>query len=232
MNIDPAIPYSLKSDDGVAVVLLICFFLLTYILAGNKKYLLLQGKNFILHKDRTSLFASSSVLNAGFSVLLILQTCFLASIILLSYINYKCPDFVQEVHPHIILSTYILAAIIYILFKWVLYSFIGWIFFDKSTISAWLDAYSTLVYYLGFILFPYTLLLVYFDVDIKIMLTFALVVLIIAKILILYKWLKFFFNNIYGLSLLILYFCALEIMPCFLFYRAWLDINSLLLTKF
>ncbi len=40
-----------------------------------------------------------------------------------------------------------------------------------------------------------------------------------TKILMFYKWLKLFCNNLYGGFLLILYFCALEIMPCFMLYQ-------------
>ena len=40
-----------------------------------------------------------------------------------------------------------------------------------------------------------------------------------TKILMLYKWLKLFCNNLHGGFLLILYFCALEIMPCLMLYQ-------------
>lgn len=157
--------------------------------------------------------------------------CFLVALVLFAWFQYKCPILIQEISPWILFGIYTLAAVIYVFLKRVIYAFIGWIFFDKSTTSLWLNSYFTLVYYFGFALFPYVLLLVYFEFDKPVMLTLGLVILIITKILMLYKWLKFFFINIYGLSLLILYFCALEIVPCLLMYRALVDINSLLLIK-
>lgn len=225
------IPYTLKSDDGISVVILICFFIAAFVLANSRKYLIEQGKNFILHRERSSLFVSATSLNSNFSFLLILQMGFLTALVFFAWFHYKCPFFIQENSPWVLFGIYTLLAVIYVFLKRIIYTFFGWIFFDKSTTSLWLNSYFTLVYYFGFVLFPYVLLLVYFDFDKQIMLTLGLVILIITKILMLYKWLKFFFINIYGLSLLILYFCALEIVPCLLMYRVLMDINSLLLIK-
>jgi len=232
MIMDAAIPYSLKSDDLVSGIILVCFFLLAYIFSDSRKYLWQQAKNFILHKERTPLFGASTSISEYFSLLIILQTSLLISIVFWGYFSSKCPNFVQEIPSYLPIGIYAIVFLIYIFLKRTLYSFLGWVFFDKGGTSLWQQSYFTLVYSFGFVLFPYVLLLVYFDFDIKIMLAFGLVILIIAKILMLYKWLKFFFNNIYGLSLLILYFCALEIIPCFMYYKVLVNINSLLLIKF
>ncbi len=225
------IPYTLKSDDGISVIILISFFIITFVLASSRKYLLQQGKNFILHRERFSLFVSDTSLNSNFSFLLILHMCFLVALVFHAWFQYKCPILIQEISSWKLFGIYTILAMFYVFFKRVIYTFIGWIYSDKGTTSLWLNSYFTLVYYFGFTLFPYVLLLVYFDFDKQIVLTLGCVILIITKILMLYKWLKFFFINIYGLSLLILYFCALEIVPCLLLYQALVDINSLLLIK-
>ncbi|NDV57546.1 DUF4271 domain-containing protein [Bacteroides sp. 519] len=232
MNPDMPIPYSLKSDDLVSAIILVCFFLLSFIFAGNKKYLLQQARIFIQHKERANLFGASTSVNRYFSLVVILQTSLLIGIVFLSYFNFKCPDFAQGIPSYLPIGVYAGLFLVYVFLKRTIYAFLGWVFFGKNATTLWLEAYFTLVYYAGFILFPYVLLLVYFNFDIEIMLTFGFVILIIAKLLMLYKWIKFFFNNIYGLSLLILYFCALEIMPCFIYYRVLVNINSLLLIKF
>lgn len=231
MITDAPIPYSLKSDDLVSIIILACFFLLASIFSHSLKVLAQQAKNFILHKERANLFGASTSVSSYFSFVIILQTALLSAIIFLGYFNYKCPNLIQQNPSYLLLGIYAGVFLIYIFIKRNLYSFLGWIFFDKASTNLWLESWFTLVYYTGFMLFPYVLLLVYFNLDIKIMLTFGLVILIIAKILMLYKWLKFFFNNIYGLSLLILYFCALEIIPCFVYYRVLVNINCLLLIK-
>ena len=53
-----------------------------------------------------------------------------------------------------------------------------------------------------------------------------------TKILMFYKWIKLFFHQFSGLFLLILYFCALEIVPCLLLYQGMIQMNNILLIKF
>ena len=229
MNIP--IPYTPKADDGIAIILLCCFFLSAFVLAKTKKFLWQQGNNFILHKDRTSIFSSSTATDVHYLLLLVLQTCILAGICFFNYFDNDNPLLVQQIHPYLLLGIYTGVCLIYVILKWLIYSFLGWVFLDKGVTDMWLESYSTIIYYLGFALFSFVLFLVYFDLSTDIMVTIGLVLIIFAKLLIFYKWLKFFFNNIYGLLLLILYFCALEIIPCFIYYQVLIKINNLLLFK-
>ncbi len=75
--------------------------------------------------------------------------------------------------------------------------------------------------------------LVYFDLSLTNLLIIGTIILIFAKILMFYKWIKLFFFHQFGaLFLLILYFCALEILPCLLLYQGMIQINNILLIKF
>jgi len=53
-----------------------------------------------------------------------------------------------------------------------------------------------------------------------------------AKLLMLYKWLKLFSEKNHGSLLLFLYFCALEIMPCLIFYKGLVELNSCWIIKY
>ena len=112
------------------------------------------------------------------------------------------------------------------------YSFLGWIFFDASRTGLWMESYSTLLYYLGFTLFPFALFLVYFDLSLQATVIIGLFLVFFTKILMLYKWIKLFCGNLYGILLLILYFCALEIMPCLMLYQGVIQLNDYLIIKF
>lgn len=225
------IPYSPKADDGVAAILLFCFFISAYVLMRNKRFLFLQVKEFFLRRERVSIFSSSTSADMRSLLLLLLQTCVLAGVCFFNYFDTVQPSLVIENPPWILLAIYIIACIIYLLFKWIMYTFLGWVFFDKNVTGGWLESYSTLIYYLGFALFPFALLLIYFDLNIDLMIYIGFGLLIFNKILIFYKWIKLFLFNIYGLLLLILYFCALEIIPCLVFYQGLIQINNLLLLK-
>ena len=86
------IPYSPRMDDGITVVLLCCFFLSAYVLSRSRKFLLQLVKDFLLHRERTSIFATSTAADMRYLLLLILQTCILAGVCIFSYFNDIQPD--------------------------------------------------------------------------------------------------------------------------------------------
>ena len=225
------IPYSPRMDDGITILLLCCFFLSSYVLSRSRKFLLQLVKDFLLHRARTNIFATSTATDMRYLLLLILQTCVLAGVAIFNYFSDVQPELVQHVPPFLLLSIYIGVCLLYLFLKWLVYSFLGWIFFDESTTSLWLESYSTLLYYLGFALFPFVLFIVYFDLSLQLTIIIGLVLAFFAKILMFYKWLKLFCDNLYGGLLLILYFCALEIMPCFMLYQGMMQLNDFLIIK-
>lgn len=227
-----ALPYSPRTDDGLAVILLGCFFVSAYVLARSKKFLSQQVKDFLLHRERTSIFAATTAADMRYLLLLVIQTCVLGGICLFNYFNDVRPLLMERVSPHLLLGVYVAVCLLYLCLKWMLYSFLGWVFFDKNKTDVWLESYSTLLYYLGFSLFPFVLFLVYFDLNVGFLVSIGLGLVIFTKILMFYKWLKLFSSNIYGVLLLILYFCALEIVPCLILYRGIIWLNNVLIIKF
>ena len=77
------IPYSPRMDDGITVILLCCFFLSAYVLSRSRRFLLQLVKDFLLHRERTSIFATSTAGDMRYLLLLILQTCILAGVCIL-----------------------------------------------------------------------------------------------------------------------------------------------------
>lgn len=226
------IPYSPRMDDGISVLLLCCFFLSAYILSRSRKFLAQLIKDFLLNRERTSIFIASTGADMRYLLLLILQTCILSGVILFDYFIKTKPQLKEEIHPYILLGIYIGVCLLYLFLKWLSYTFLGWVFFNKNQTSIWLESYSTLLYYLGFTFFPFVLFLVYFDLKLQIAIIIGLFLIIFLKTLMFYKWLKLFCNNLYGSFLLILYFCALEIIPCLMIYRGLIQLNDYLITKF
>ena len=55
------LPYSPRTDDVIALVLLACFFFSSFALARSKKFLSQQAKDFMLHRERTSTLSFSKV---------------------------------------------------------------------------------------------------------------------------------------------------------------------------
>lgn len=226
------ISYSPRTDDAIALTLLACFFLSSIALARGKKFLSQQVKDFVLHRERTSIFDSSTAADVRYLLVLVLQTCVLSGITFLNYFHDTCPALMDHVSSLLLLGIYVGFCLAYFLLKWLLYMFLGWTFFDKNKTNIWLESYSALIYYVGFALFPFVLFLVYFDLSLTNLVIIGSIILIFTKILMFYKWIKLFFHHFSGLFLLILYFCALEIVPCLLLYQGMIQMNNILLIKF
>ena len=226
------ISYSPRTDDAIALTLLDCFFLSSIALARGKKFLSQQVKDFVLHRERTSIFDSSTAADVRYLLVLVLQTCVLSGITFLNYFHDTCPALMDHVSSLLLLGIYVGFCLAYFLLKWLLYMFLGWTFFDKNKTNIWLESYSALIYYVGFALFPFVLFLVYFDLSLTNLVIIGSIILIFTKILMFYKWIKLFFHQFSGLFLLILYFCALEIVPCLLLYQGMIQMNNILLIKF
>ncbi len=226
------IPYSLRADDAVTAVLLGCFLLSAYILSRSRKFLLQLVKDFMLNRDRTSIFSTSTATDMRYLLLLIGQSCVLAGVCLLHCFNDLHPELVQHLPSIALLGLYIGACLSYLILKWMVYSLVGWVFFGGARTELWIESYSTLLYYLGFALFPFSLAVVYFDTSLQTTVYFAILLAVCFKILVFYKWLRLFCSNLHGGFLLILYFCALEIMPCLLMYQGLMQLNDYLIIKF
>ena len=226
------ISYSPRTDDAISLTLLACFFLSSIALARGKRFLSQQVKDFVLHRERTSIFDSSTAADMRYLLVLVLQTCVLAGITFFNYFHDTCPALMNHVSPLLLLGIYVGFCLAYFLLKWLLYMFLGWTFFDENRTNIWLESYSTLIYYAGFALFPFVLFLVYFDLSLINLIVIGSIILIFAKILMFYKWIKLFFHQFSGLLLLIVYFCALEIVPCLLLYQGMIQMNNILLIKF
>lgn len=226
------ISYSPRTDDAIALTLLACFFLSSIALARGKKFLSQQVKDFVLHRERTSIFDSSTAADVRYLLVLVLQTCVLSGITFFNYFHDTSPALMDHVSSLLLLGIYVGFCLAYFLLKWLLYMFLGWTFFDKNKTNIWLESYSALIYYVGFALFPFVLFLVYFDLSLTNLVIIGSIILIFTKILMFYKWIKLFFHQFSGLFLLILYFCTLEIVPCLLLYQGMIQMNNILLIKF
>ena len=126
------IPYSPKLDDGITILLLCCFFISAYVLSRSRKFLVQLVKDFLLNRERTSIFAATTAADMRYMLLLILQTCVLGAVCTFNYFIDVRPELVERIPPYILLGVYLAMALLYLFWKWVTYSFLGWIFFTET----------------------------------------------------------------------------------------------------
>lgn len=226
-----SMPYRLRMDDGINGLLLFCFILTAYVFAYGRKAIVEQVKNLFSRKEQADFFGKATASDLRHRIMLRLQTCILMGIFIFGYFNDYNPSMFNQKSIYWVLGIYIGIGLAFYAIKWMLYSFLGWVFFNKNITSTWLESYSTIINLLGLCYFPLVLLMVYYDLSASTILIISLNLIIFAKILMFYKWLKLFFNNLHGLLFLIVYFCALEILPCFLLVQGLLQTNIILQLK-
>ena len=227
---DP-VPYSVASDNVITGLLLGTFILAMLALAKSREFIIRQAKNFfyVQRANTTEITETSGEL--WVQMFLVLQTCLLFSIVFFfSQRTGGTETFVVDQYQVIGIFTGVIAA--YFAVKMILYWGVGSVFFESKKIEQWSKSFLFLISAEGILLFPLVMLLSYFDLSMKSAAIYALVVIILVKILTFYKTFLIFFQKKGRFLQNILYLCALEIVPLFLLGGALTLINSFLKVNF
>ena len=111
-------PYTPRMDDVVTMVLLCCFLVSAYILSRSRKFLYQLVKDFLLNRERTSIFTTSTATDMRYLLLLIVQTCVLAALCLFDYFIETEPALVEHISPTALFGIYIGICLGYLFIKW------------------------------------------------------------------------------------------------------------------
>lgn len=207
------VPYTVRGDDMFTSLLLICFAVFVISISQARSIIARQFHHFFYlpHGNNDEIAETSGELR--FQFFLVLVGCLLLSITTHQYAT----DFVAETFslPNDFAFVMLFFSIFvgYFLVKWAIYSVVNTVFFGNGPNRHWLKTLLFLTAIEGVLLFPIVLLVVYFDMPLQNAVYYYVFVFIFTKILTFYKALSiFFWRN--GLFLqIILYFCALEIVP-------------------
>lgn len=225
------LPYQLSADNAVASCIFFCFFLLSYVLSNGKRYLAQQIKDIFYVRERNSLFAVETGSDFRYRLLLTGQACILLGVFFFDYSHDFYPELFSRYSSIMLLGCYVGIVVLWYFLRVMLYSFVNWIFFDTQKNSVWLESYSLLFSLFGILLFPLILLVVFFDLsNLNSFISFVIIA-VIGEIMVFYKCFNIFFNKMYGHFYFIVYFCALEMVPCFLLWQALITTNNLLIIK-
>ena len=236
INIDPAgmdadpLPYLLRHDDWVTGILLCCFLVVMTIFANSKKFIKQRLQDFFLNRmDKEKLFSIETGREMRHAIFLYLQSGLLVSLFFFDYTQTTRDLFMSPVYSHILLGIYVLISWIYLGLKQLFYAFVNWIFFDKERRSTWLKSYSFLVSAEGVLLFPLALITVFFNLPTYSVILCLCLLLGFIRLLLFYKTFCIFFPKFHGFLHLIVYFCALEMLPLCGLWQALTYTNDILL---
>lgn len=208
---DP-VPYTVAGDNFITSLLLLCFVLACIAFSKSKHFVFRQAKAFFrVQREGTTVITETSS-EVRFQFFFVLQTCLLVALGYFFYSKASISD-TFTIEQNWVICIYAGYVMSYCLIKALLYTIAGLVFFDKKKNEQWLKAYLFLLSCEGVLLFPVVMLLSYFDLSLQVAVIYTIIVLVLVKMLSFYKsYLIFFKRN--GLFLqIILYFCALEVVP-------------------
>lgn len=207
------IGYELRNDDVVTSVLLLSFVIMAWVIAASWRFLRISIKDFFYHRTRHNLFIdrADTVLRGRF--FLVLQTSFLQGLLFFGFVQSMLPELFEGISPYLLLSISTLIILGYYGAKIVLYRWVNKVFFASDSNQAWNNYYLVSILTTGALLLPLTLLVVFFDLSYREAIIAYILLLSIIKMLLLYKCYRTFFKGVVGYLHIILYFCALEVVP-------------------
>lgn len=208
---DP-VPYTVRTDNLLSALLLMGFVVLTVSVVRSQRFITRQLKDFF-HTSYNDTDISETSAEVRFQLFLVVLSCLLLAVTTYQLTTHYIAD------TFVIDSNLALVAIFFMVFvgyqmvKMIIYQLVNTIFFGIQMSRRWSKLYLFINALEGVMLFPATLVFIYFEIEPgKYIYLFSFFV-ILAKILTFYKCFDTFFRQSGGFLQSFLYFCTLEIIP-------------------
>lgn len=223
-------PYLLRRDDGVVGILLVCLLAVMVIFSNSRKFIKSRLQGFFLNRVGQKEFFSVEIgSEVRHAVFLYMLGGLLAGLLFFIYTQSARDMFMVQVSPHLLLGVYVAICWAYLGAKQLTYLFVNWVFFNKERRVAWTKSYSFLISSESVLLFPLALIAVFFNLPVHELMIYSCFLVGLVRIFLFYKTFCIFFSKIHGLLHLIVYFCALEMLPLCGLWQALIYTNDILL---
>lgn len=210
-------PYTIAGDNLMNGLLLACFICALLSFQRSRNFVIKQFKHFFYPSYSNREIITETWLELRFQLFFAAQTCLLLGII---YFFFTQPSahtgFV--IPPFLVILTLSATVFLYFLLKTGLYFLVNLTFFDGKKNEQWIKHFLFLFSFEGVVLYPIVLLQVYMQIGIVATCAYTILMVVLFKILTIYKYFNIFFpeNGLYVPK--ILYLCAVEIVPLSLIY--------------
>ena len=210
---DP-MPYSIQNDDVITGLLLGCFLLMLIAFSRLRHFIFQQAKSFfhIQRSENVSVTTETSG-EFRFQFFMVGLTCLLWALLAFFYTQKNVADTFILRSQYQLIAIFFGCFVVYFLLKGILYPMLNYLFFDRKKNEQWEKSILFLSAMEGVMLFPIVMLQSYFGISVQSAIIYAAIVLILVKLLTIYKCFVIFFRQNGAILQIILYFCALEIIP-------------------
>ena len=209
---DP-VPYTIKSDNMITGLLLGCFILALIAFSKSRWFIMRQAKTFFRVQRSGTTVMTETTNEFSYQFFLAAQTCLSLSLVAFFYAQEYNSDTFLVSSQYQLIAMFFGIFVGYFSLKSLLYSFVNWTFFDKRQNEQWMKAYLFITSVEGVVMFPFVLSQAYFGLSVKDTILYVASIVILSRLLSLYKCFLIFFRQKGVYVQIILYFCALEIVP-------------------
>lgn len=216
-------------DNGSMLLVLAVIFITTVSYRKGYKYVADFFHNISSVRERQNLFEDHTVKETQIMTALTANTCIFGAILL--YIAYGFLYHPVEPAATPVFGFVVALSAFTALFHiamlglcWLL----GFIFSDKLSTGLWLDGVKASASMLGVMLAPITFAILIFPAFVKTGLIMAIILYFLARIIVIYKAFRIFFNNLQSLLYFILYLCSVEIVPVVLSFAGAMNLCRIL----
>ena len=220
-----AILQNIHGDDVLTALLLCCFVLAVIAFSKAGTFMLWQLRNFFYlpHEGRSEVKETASeVRSIGY--LILLSSTVISLLYYFHTMQIEGEAFMLD-SPYQLLAIFLGLVLTCFFFKYVLYLWTNSVFFGSKRNVHWMRSYIFLFILEGVLMSPLLFAQLYFDLSLETVEIYFIIVLIIVKLLTFYRcYVIFFRQNVVGVQI-ILYLCALEIVPLIALW-AGLDITA------
>lgn len=204
----------ITQNDIVTSLVLVCFFITMTFISVSRNYIGRQTKKFFGKITARDTFTAETINEVKLNIYFVFQTCLIFSILTYIFAT-SAVDVSQLEFPLILVIP--AATILYLLYfvlKLFLYTVTDIVFSDGSkTKRQHTDDLCYITTVQGLLLFPALLLAISTGIDTTDAAIYVAVVIVFAKLIAFYKTFSTFSGHYKMFLQIILYFCALEVVP-------------------
>jgi hypothetical protein len=216
---DP-VPYNIHNDSIITSILLGFFILMVIAYANTHEFVTRQLKKFFYVPSEGTMEITETGTELRIQLFMVLLSSVLLSLLYYFYVIHFVGDTFILNSQYLLIAIYLVMMVSYFMAKWWLYTLVNTVFFGSKKNRYWLKTILFISSMEGAVFLPVVLLQAYFDMTEKNVVIYFIIVLIFVKILTFFKcYVAFFRRNVVKLQI-ILYFCALEMVPLLAFWGA------------
>lgn len=212
--------------------MLLAFIMLTCLFAWYKKYLKELARDFFMPTNNKQGQAAVKTHAETYAPFLLVATGSLISgLLLFGFVDQWFDLDLGFLHHTVVLALCIAVFVTYNLVRWMLYSFVNWIFFTPTNRQAWKEGFSLLSTLDSLLMLPIIITSINLDWSMSKMVIIILISYILLRILLLYHSYRIFFPKMYGIVHLFAYLCTLESLSLAILWGTFKLFSAILIVR-